>query len=216
MPRKATGKAKQPFDAAKADSALRAKREYGDFIAERRVAVCGAKNPKAFAADPAKFVYTAEHCHARDAMGARGIKGAKGAKDAKGTKEAKEASGKTANASLASGDTNGVHSVDDKEIQAIHAIIESDYPTVVKDGLILDKVPREEKRAPHDTMLRLTGIMIMPYYRIKYPDPSVRYTNILKTTNIRTTQRYRVLSQVLMSLKAYRASPTTEKVSIGK
>ena len=54
-----------PFDAAKADSAQRGKREYGDFIASRRAALCAAQNPKAFAADPGKFVYTAEHCHAR-------------------------------------------------------------------------------------------------------------------------------------------------------
>jgi hypothetical protein len=177
------------FDAAKAEVASRDKQAYAGFVAERRASVCSAKNPKAFAADPSRFVYTAEHCYAKGEKGAKGAKGEKGAKGAKGEK--------------------GAPSYDD-EISAIQVILDNEYPLVLKNGRATSRMPRGESRAPHEALLKLTGLMMMPYYRSRYPNPSTRYTHVSK--GIKTTQRFRVLSQVLMSISAPLADPAEEKV----
>jgi hypothetical protein len=177
---KARGRA--TFDAATADSALRAKSEYSAFIADRRVKVCSAKDPKAFAADPTKFVYTAEHCHTK------GVKGAK--------------SSSTSNKPSPSSD--------DTEIRQIQTILENQFPKIKNGRKYPTKTPRDEVDIPHETILMLTGFMMMPYYRARYPDPDTRYMHVLKSSKIQTNPRFRVMSQVLMFLKASNANPTTK------
>jgi hypothetical protein len=183
------------FDAAKAATAMRGKRAYTDFIAERRVEVCSAKDPKAFAADPGKFGYSAERCY---------VKGAKGAKSADTV------------ASASARSKASVSKADDNDIRAIQAIMDTQYPRIKNSHNIMSRTPRDEETVSHDTILRLTTLMLLPLYRNKFPDPDKRYIHIHKEFKIPKNPRYRVMSSLIMFLKASNASPTAGSVTIAK
>lgn len=177
-----------PYDADRSSAAMSAKRVYDDFLADRRAAVCRAKDPDAFAADPGSFVYTADHCHAKKGKG-------------------------SASDRLQTSIRGTSASSDAKDIRAIQAIVDLQYPKLQNDRQSAPtKTPGDEVDVPHETILQLTGFMMMPYYRTRYPDPDARYAHILKVSKTKTNPRFRVMSQVLMFLKAYRASPTAEKI----
>jgi hypothetical protein len=191
--RKKTKNTPPQLDAAKADSAMRGKRAYTDFIAERRVAVCSAKDPKAFSADPGKFGYAAERCYVR------------GAKT-----DAASASARSVSKS------SSVKKPDDDDIRAIQLIVDTQYPKIKNKRNAVSRTPGSEEKATHETILKLTSLMLLPFYRKKFPDPDKRYIHIHKDGKILSNPRFRVMSSVLLFLKASNASPTAEKVTLTK
>jgi len=95
---------------------------------------------------------------------------------------------------------------DAKEIAQLEKILENQYPVV--EGK--NRVPASERSVIHEQAMLLTSMMLMPFYRMSYPDPEDRYTELLKRTKIKKSPRFRVLSNVLMTLKALNADPDRE------
>lgn len=181
MPPKAT----IAYDIPKARAAAAAEQVQREFLEERRMAVCSAKNAKdtEYRKTPEKFVYTKDHCRLRGSAA---------------TKRSPSAARNTTE-------------VDKKEIKLLREVLKRDLDKQDKTAVFT----REERATRYNTISTLAARMLLPHYRAKFPDPEDRYYQIKKDTPaVYTDPKYSVLSQVLLFLVALNTSNQDQKTLV--
>lgn len=92
-----------------------------------------------------------------------------------------------------------------KEIAQIRRVLEVQYGAGEPKG--------ERKRVPPYVLQEQFSSMIAPFYRLKYPDPEVRYTKILAAYEKQPPPtRYRVMYLTLTHLEALLAADTSKSL----
>lgn len=162
--------------------ALRGKLAYEKYMADRKDAVCSTVDPKGFAADPGDYVYTRDHCRP------------KGRKNEKSPKGAEKKS--------ADSDAPVVETKDHKkELGAFKAVVKKQLADKGTKALLTNEDETQK------IVRTITGKMLLPYYRTKYPDPEKRYEQIKKDLKIKHADpKFAVMSQIVVILDALEAN----------
>ena len=96
---------------------------------------------------------------------------------------------------------------DTKEIERIQQIIDLQYPKNKKG----DRIPKDEKKVQHLKIVVLSSMMVMPYYRDKFPDPEERYMHIKNDVlHMNANPRLKVMVLVQNFLTAINSKQTSQ------
>ena len=181
---------KPPYDIPKATKAMQAKKVHDKFIAERKAAVCRASDPKLYDKKPETFVYTNDHCHPRS--------------------KATTASSRAQSKRKGSAATDRSRLDDKKEIKALNAIISKKYTPKERQHML----NKNTTGVNHVLVTATTGMMLLPFYRSKYPDPEERYGQILDKLKLEKGPdfMFSVLYQSSIILSALNSGPNAQNI----
>lgn len=156
-------------------AAAKAQRTVDAYVKARKNELCSTVDASEFRKRPEDFTYTRDSCRRRKPSSA---------------------------AAKAGGTSKAAAARDRKEVERLEHVMKVQYP--YKDAKTT-RVPKSERSVHHVVVSGMLGMMLLPYYRTEHPDPEERYKALRAQLELKANPRFRVLSSLLIVLKAIRA-----------